>query len=170
MPLLLPEWVQAQEINRALAEQADHEIEAARYWNHELKRIDPTLSLVWVPEQADEAELTPACWHICKRIPGSVDAYIHLLGPNGEFLPPGGWMLDWLTANDLWNPRVHRDKQEAKEKVRQAKNRQRKLEAEQRKDHMAEAYRAASRLRGDAGMHTRTDRKRKGEGIKKAEK
>jgi|SRR6476620_217221 len=156
--LLVPEAVLAEEINREIAEQVDDQMAEAVRWADELKRIDPHLDLVWVGN-SDDPELTPNRWHLRKRVHGSVDAYIPLVGKGGAFRPPGAWILEYLTANDLWNPNVHRDKEEAKRKLREARGRADQLRAEQRQDEMAVAIRAAQRVRSDAGMTRRTDLK-----------
>lgn len=154
--LLLPADAAAEEVNAALAEIARCDTELAVHWTAELKRIDPSLSVEWVPEQAVEFD-NPGRWHVRKQIPGDFDEWWPLLGENGAYREPGSWLLEALTASDMWNPRVHRDKQEARERHRQAKVRAREREAEQRQDEMALANRAARRLRGDSGMTKRTD-------------
>lgn len=157
--LLLPEHVQAQVINDEIEEQVALESEEGRYWEKELKRIDPGLELVQASGSADDPELEPGVWYIRKRIPGQVDHYIPLTGPTGARRLPGAWMLEWLDASDLWNPRVHRDRKEAKRKLSEARQRAKKLRAEQRQDVMAEAVRAARRIRDDRGMNHRSDLK-----------
>lgn len=132
----------------------------AEHWTAEVKRVDPSLEIVRAHEQSTDPDLIPGHWYLLKHIPGSVDEFMEL--PK----PPGGWLYDWLTGNDLWNPRVHRSKQEAKEKIRAAKVRARQLEASQRQDEMALAYRAARRIRDDRGMTHSSAAKRRGDGIK----
>lgn len=158
MGLILPQSVYAEELNAAMEAQAAEQEGLARQWTAELKRIDPTLSVEWVPEQATEFDY-PARWHVRKRVPGSVDEWFPLVGDRGEYREPGSWILDAFQANDLWNPRIHRNRKEAKGRLREAKIRAKALEAEQRQDAMAEAVRAARRVRGDQGMTKRTDRR-----------
>lgn len=153
MPLLLLHSLadERAQINAEVREQvyADH----ARHWTEEIKRIDSTLEIVRAKDNCTDPDLLPGRWYILKPVPDSVDAYIEL--PR----PPGSWMYDWLNAADMWNPRVHRSRREAREKLRAAKLRARQHEAEQRQDEMALAHRAANRIRGDSGMKTRTDLK-----------
>lgn len=165
--LLVPRRIAEEEQAAQINAEIEAQVEARGILAEDLKRIDPTLDVVWVGEGADDPEVVPARWHIRKRTAGSIDAYIPLVGPDGEYREPGPWVLDWLTAADLWNPQVHRSRQEAKERRRDAKVRAIKREEEQRKDEMMVAGRAARRIRGDSGMTTRTDRKRRGEGIKR---
>lgn len=142
--------------NAAMVRQVQEDAAEARYWNEELKRIDPTLSLVFVPANATEFDHRD-CWQLRKEIPGEYDEYWPLLTDEGGYKAPGSWLLDALTANDMWNPRVHRSRQEAKAKHREAKRRAKEREAEQRQDEMALAHRAAKRLKGDSGFTKRTD-------------
>lgn len=168
--LLIPNHIAHERVNAAMAGQADAHMAEARHWTHELKRIDPTLSVAWVDVRATEFD-HPGRWHVRKEIPGNYDEWWPLLRgavggtPPDGYIAPGAWILEQFQASDMWNPRVHRNKREAKDKLREAKRRARALEAEQRQDHMAEAHRAAKRLRGDAGFKTRTDKKRQGAGI-----
>jgi hypothetical protein len=153
------EAASTQEINAAMERQSVTDIAEALRWTEELRHIDPSLEVIWVPEQATEYD-HPARWHIRKKIPGDVDEWWPLLGPGGCYRAPGMWLLegpDSLSANDMWNPRVHRTKREARAKFREAKKRAQEREAEQRQDEMAVAYRAAKRIKGDAGLTKRTD-------------
>lgn len=153
--------------NAAMAAQVQAEADEARHWNRELKRIDPTLSLVFVPGNATEFE-ERNCWQLKKEIPGEYDEYWPLLTDEadvaagkatavGLYKAPGSWLLDVLNENDLWNPRVHRSRQETRAKFRAAKERAKQRETEQRQDEMALAHRAAKRLKGDSGFMKRTD-------------
>src|ERR1041384_2699472 len=108
--LLVPREIVAEEINSEIAEQLVAEDAEAKLWTKELQQIDPTLELRRASPSASDPELEPGQWVVRKKIPGDVDAYIPL--PPGR--PPGSWILEWLSAADLWNPRVHRDRKEAK--------------------------------------------------------
>ena len=154
--LLIPDHVAHERVNASMERQADGQMEMARIWTEELRRIDPTLSIVWVDENADDFD-HPGRWHLRKPVPGSFDEWWPLIGPNGEYREPGAWLLDALNANDMWNPRVHRSKKEAAAKHREAKRRAKEHEAGQRVDEMALANRAARRINGDGGMTKRTD-------------
>lgn len=147
--------------NAAREQIVDEVLADAQKWNEELKRIDYDLSLVLVgdDEHARRYGLVPGCWHLKKRIPGGTDEYMPLVGPNGEYREPGGWIFEALNASDMWNPRVHRSRQEAKRKLREARRRAKELEREQRQDEMKLAARAAKRMRGDSGLHKRTDKR-----------
>lgn len=154
MPVAIPRDIL--EANAEMEREAVKDIAEAARWTDELRRIDPTLSVVWVPEEATNFD-HPGRWHLRKQIPGTYDEWWPLLTESGGYRAPGSWLLDNLTASDMWNPRVHRSRKEAREKHRQAKLRARAREAEQRQDEMALAHRAANRIRGDAGLTKRTD-------------
>jgi hypothetical protein len=154
-------------VNAAMERQSVSDIAESVRWTEELRRIDPSLEVTWVPEQATEFE-HPARWHVRKRIPGDFDEWWPLLTDAkdvaegnarevGAYKAPGSWLLHALTAADMWNPRVHRSKKEARAKLREAKTRAREREAEQRQDEMALANRAAKRIKGDGGLTKRTD-------------
>jgi hypothetical protein len=159
--LLLPSRVAEEELAARIDAEAAQQVQESKLLLNELKAIDPTLTLVLVSEFADPQEYDyPGCWYLKKRIPDGPDEYFPLVDvETGRKLDPGLWVLDWLQAADLWNPRVHRSKKEAKEKLRTSRTRAKKLRAEQRQDEMGVAYRAANRVRGEGGMARRTDRK-----------
>lgn len=159
MPLILSESYEAQQINREIEQQVDAQIEEAAHWNKELKRIDPGLSLVLSKEGAADTELQAGYWAIRKRVPGSVDAYIVLQGPEGQYREPGAWMLEMLQGADMWDDRVKQDRKRIQRHVAEAKARARQTEKEQQLDEADVAMRAAKRLRGPSGFEKRTDLK-----------
>jgi hypothetical protein len=159
MPLAPPGSYEAQQINREIEQQVDAQIEEAAHWNKELKRIDPGLSLVLGVQNASDTELKAGYWHVRKRVPGGVDAYIVLQGPQGQYREPGAWMLEMLQAADMWNDRVKEERKRIQRHVAEAKARAQATEKEQQLDMADEAMRAAKRLRGPAGFKERTDLK-----------
>lgn len=159
MNLLVPESVEAERINAEIESQVDAQIEAAQHWNRELKRIDPGLSLVLGKENADDMELRAGYWAIRKVVPGSVDAYIVLQGPDGQYREPGSWMLEMLQGADMWNDRRRHEREEIKRRIQISKERAYETEKEARLDEAELAVRAAKRLRGPEGFEKRTDLK-----------
>ena len=166
MNLLVPESVEAERINAEIERQVDAQIDLAQHWNRELKRIDPGLSLVLGKENADDMELRAGYWAIRKVVPGSVDAYIVLQGPQGQYREPGPWMLEMLNENDMWNDRRRHERKEIKRRLSEAKARAEQTEKEQRLDEAELAMRAAKRLRGPEGFTKTSTSKRRGEGLK----
>jgi hypothetical protein len=160
MGLLVPRRVAEEDLAERVNAEVDAQIARAHEISKLLGSIDPHLSIVLAPENADHEEFEhPGYWYVRKRIPGSFDALLPLIGENGERLEPGPWVVDWLKARDLWDPRVFSSKKELKERLRTARTRAKQLESEQRRDEGAVAVRAARRVRGDYGMTHRTDRK-----------
>lgn len=170
MPILIPESAEVATWKAEQAEQVESKVAEVEHWEQELKRIDPSLSLVVAKPGSEDVQLMPGRWHVCKEIPDGPDEYWPLVGPNDEYREPGGWMLDEFTANDLWDPRVHRDKKEAKRKLREARVRAKELLREQRADEMIFAHRAAKRVRDDRGLTHSSQPKREGKGLRTPEK
>jgi len=159
MPLALPESYEAQQINREIEQQVDEQIEVGEYWSRELQRIDRGLSCVLGKENAADTELKAGYWHIRKRVPGSVDAYICLQGDEGQYREPGAWILEMLQGADMWDDRVKQDRKRIQRHVAEAKQRAQQTEKEAKLDEADLAMRAAKRLRGPSGFEKRTDLK-----------
>lgn len=159
MSLLLSERYEAEQINREIAEQVDEQIAVADHWNTELRKIDPGLSLVLGRDDAEGYEIRPSHWAIKKRVPGSVDEYIVLQGPDGQYREPGVWMLEMLQGADMWNDRRRHERKEIQRKVQEAKERAHQTEKEQRLDEAELAVRAAKRLKDPMGFEKRSDLK-----------
>lgn len=160
--LYLPPSVTAEAENRGKEKLVDERIALGEMVSHELQRMDPNLRLARVGDDVDpRTGFWPGCWYIRKIIPGEADEWLPLIDDDtGQYLQPGAWVFDWLQAGDLWDPRVFRDRKEAKRKLREARVRARNLEKEQRRDVMLEDARAAMRLKSEAGLTKRTDLKR----------
>lgn len=164
--LILPPSVAAQAESESHDKFVDAVLKNAEHWTRELRYIDPYLSLARIGDNADpRTGFLPGCWYIRKRIPEGSDEWMPLIGgegepDEGEYREPGPWILDLLNENDMWNPRAHRNRAEAKQKLRDAKTRARALEREQRHDEGLLGLRAVKRLRSEKGLTQRTDLKR----------
>lgn len=86
----------------------DEHIGRAHALDRELKAIDPLLSLVWIKEGADEPGLMPARWHVKRSNPGTLDTYMPITGPGGQYREPDSAVADQLRARDLWRDDVQR--------------------------------------------------------------
>lgn len=89
----------------------------------ELKGIDPHLSVVMVSEYADEPGLAPGCWHVRRENAGSIDTFLPIVGPNGEYRMPDSAVPDQLRRRDLWRDDVEKEVRryrDQKEKDRKA--------------------------------------------------
>lgn len=159
MSLILPESVEVAAWKAEQADQVESKVREMEHWDTELKRIDPSLSLIVAKPGSEDVGLLPGRWHVQKHIPNAPDEYWPLVGPHDEYREPGAWVLDEFKAADLWDGRVARDKKELKRKLREAKVRAKELLAEQRQAEIDFQARAARRVRGDSGLSKRTDLK-----------
>lgn len=159
MPLILPESAEVAAWKAEQALQVESKVREMEHWDEELKRIDPSLSLIVAKPGSEDVGLLPGRWHVVKEIPGAPDEYWPLVGPNDSYREPGAWVLDEFNANDLWNPAVHRNKKEARQKIVEARARAKRLLAEQRVDELDFQARAARRVKGEGGLTKRTDLK-----------
>lgn len=166
MSILLSERYEAEQINREIAEQVDEQIAVADHWNTELRKIDPGLSLVLGRDNAEGYEVQASHWAIRKKVPGSVDEYIILQGPDGQYREPGSWMLEMLQGADMWNDKRRHERKEIQRRVTEAKERAYATEKEQRLDEAELAVRAAKRLRDPRGFEHNSQAKRRGDGLK----
>ena len=167
MPLILPESAEIAAWKAEQALQVEAKTQEIEHWDRELKRIDPGLSLVVAKPGSEDTGLLPNRWHICKYVPDGPDEYWPLVGPDDSYREPGGWMLDELKASDLWDPRVFRDKKEARRKLHEAKVRAKELLREQAQDEYKASLTAMGRLRGDSQLRTTQEPKRQGQGLRK---
>lgn len=159
MPLILPESAEVAAWKAEQAEQVESKVREVERLERELKSIDPSLSLIVAKPGSEDVGLIPGRWHVQKSIPNAPDEFWPLVGPNDEYREPGAWVLEEFQANDLWDPRVHRTKQEARRKLREARVRAKRLEAEQRIDEVEYNAQAARRVKGEEGLRKRTDLK-----------
>lgn len=152
MSLLIPGKVAADlEAERFIEER----LEVARYWDRELQRLDPRLSLVWVNENATSPGLVPGRWHIRRENEQTADSFIPVVGPEDEYRDMGSDVLERLKAADRWNDAVERERKRRAERAKRRAAHDRELRAEQRRDVMAETIRVASRVAGEGGMRKR---------------
>jgi hypothetical protein len=158
--LLVPHSVAQDRLIEEVNAEVDKQIERGHEITRLLQTIDPNLSIVLAAEDADLEEFEyPGYWYVRKKIPGHFDAVLPLIGPDGERLEPGTWVIEWLDARDLWDPRVQRDRTALRHNVDTARRRAKELEAEQRQDEGRLALRAAARVKGDGGMTRNLSRK-----------
>lgn len=166
MALILPESNEVLAWKAEQAQQVESKVAQVERLEAELKSIDPSLNLVVAKPGSEDMGLLPGRWHVQKIIPEAPDEFWPLVGPNDEYREPGAWVLDEFNANDLWDPRVHRTKKEAKGKLAAARQRAKRLASEQRADEARLAFDASQRLRSEAGLRERTDLKASRETLK----
>lgn len=170
MPLILPERAEVATWKAEQAQQVKTRVREVEHWETELKRIDPSLSLVVAKPGSEDEGLLPGRWHVRKEIPNAPDEYWPLVGPNDEYREPGAWILEEFKAADLWDGRVARDKRELKRKLREARVRAKRLEAEQRADEIAYNAAVARRVRDERGLKHSSQAKREGKGLKPSDR
>lgn len=76
---------------------------ALRWFDRQLKDIDPRLELVKASESASAPGMAPGFWHVCRRNEQTIDTYIPITTPNGEFCEPSSGWLDAFRGDDAWN-------------------------------------------------------------------
>lgn len=138
----------------------------------ELREIDDRLRVVRISDRAGELPprsrapgVIPGRWHV-KLLTRPRNAYFALCGPDWTYAEPGLFWVERFKQRDLWRKGALEEIRKGEEEDERARIRQELLEAEQREDEVALAYRAAKRVNGDGGEHRRFDRKRPGlEGV-----
>lgn len=100
--LILPATVQAN-IER---ERVSEKFEALRWFEYQLRQLDPKLSLVRVSGRAEVYGVIPGYWHIVRdnSDSGEPDSYMPLKGEHGEPVEPDSGVLERLRAADLQRP------------------------------------------------------------------
>jgi hypothetical protein len=76
---------------------------ALRWFDQQLKQIDPALDLVRAAPHASAPGMVPDFWHVRRRNgPGVIDSYIAITGDDGGFVEPASWWLERFRADDAW--------------------------------------------------------------------
>lgn len=124
----------------------------ARTLKRLLRELDPNLDLVWVKEKAMLMPgLVPGRWHVQRKNPGAPDSYFPITKEDGGYMEPHAGVVEQLRQDDLSRVgdvgQFLRDRRDREQKVSEKKK---ALSKEQRKDHMAEDYRAAKRVAGES--------------------
>lgn len=117
------------------------------YWDKELQKIDPALTLIQAHENAQVPGLTPGYYHIIRDVEGAPPAILPLVGDDGEFVEPTSRILDLLRAGDLQNPRAIADRRRKDEQAARAREKQRQADHEERVEEMMDHWAAATQTR-----------------------
>lgn len=132
--LYVPEHVQADMEREAMA---DTHIAKGLLFDSYLKQYDPRLELVWVGDRATAPGLVPGRWHIRRLNEKTLDTYMPLVGPNGEYTEPHSGHLEALKRGDLWNRDVVGELRREREAQRVAEEKAKQAISEERVDTMA---------------------------------
>lgn len=71
-----------------------------RYFNDQLRQLDPFLELVKAAENATEPGLRPGFWHVKRNNPADIPTYYPIEDANGNFIDPHMGVLDELRKMD----------------------------------------------------------------------
>lgn len=113
-----------------------------REWTPVLKEIDPYLEMVWVPENARAAGLTPGRFTVLRHNPGAPPSIIPVEGPDGEFVIPNSGLLDVLRKADLWSSQAVKERKRKERELEDAKKRQEDREREERIEEFTDRWKA----------------------------
>jgi hypothetical protein len=130
----------------------------------ELRLIDDRIRVVKIAERAGELHprsrapgVIPGRWHV-KLLTRPRNAYFALCGPDWTYAEPDLYWVEKFKAADLWRDGALEEIRKGEDDEERARARAVLLEGEQRRDHIAEDWRALKRVRGDGGELRRTDR------------
>jgi hypothetical protein len=111
-----------------------------------------------LPPRVRAPGVIPGLWHV-KLLTHPRNAYFPIAGPDWQYREPDLAFVEELKARDLWRRGALEEIRKGEEEDERARIRQELLEAEQREDEVALAFRAAKRVKGEGGLFRRTDRK-----------
>lgn len=136
--IILPDRVRHQiEFERQL-EELNKRHDWLRYFDRELRALDPHLSLVRARENATEPGLVPGFWHIKRDNPTTLPTFYPLRDEKGGFAEPSYSHLEMMRRNDLQKPGAFEDFVKRQEAGVRAEEKKRELQAEERREEMAE--------------------------------
>lgn len=118
-----------------------------REFNHELKRIDDLLELVFVPEGADVSgsPCRAGYWHVLRRNAGAPWSVIVVEDGQGQPVEPSSRLFEVLRRGDMWNHRSQREKARMERRAQEAEERRKVREREDRAREITERVQAATR-------------------------
>lgn len=147
------------------AEWVDGAVKSGRALEAHLKAtFGREMEVVFVkPRSRDIPEsCIPGRWHVRRNNPPpAVPSYIPITTPDGGYRDPDFGVVEELHRIDLRRPEVKARVLAETRTDSPHKAAERALRAEQRRDAMAEDYRAARRVRGETGLKKSFDGKRK---------
>lgn len=78
---------------------------ALRWFEEQLKELDPHLTLVKASEAGGAAHMRPGYWHVKMTDPETGwQHYMVIEGPDGQFMEPHSGVIDKLREHDLRRP------------------------------------------------------------------
>ena len=122
-------------------------METMREFNHELKRIDELLELIFVPLHADVSgsPCRPGFWHVLRRNAGAPWSVIVLEDERGLPVEPTSRVFEKLKQSDMWDHRSRREQDRMGRLAQEAEDRRKVREREARQGELEERVLAATR-------------------------
>lgn len=140
MSLFVPTYAQLQARARyeSLLAHGLEITEKLKYWNRELKKIDPYLELVKAQNNTRHPALKPGYYHIFHHRPGGIPNVIVHQGDQGEFREPDSGLLEMLKRGDTWSDRSMKERKRLQKQAERAQRRQEERESNDRLDEITE--------------------------------
>lgn len=128
-------------------------LEAARrdatldYWDRELKKIDPALTIIKAVDDARVPGLKAGYYHIVREVENGPPSILPIVGENGEFVEPTSRILDLLRAGDLQNPRAMAERRRRDDAAERAREKARQDGHEERVEEMLDRWKSMTQTR-----------------------
>ena len=125
MSIFLPEEIQTKLQIQSMIEEKNrmHERHGfLKYFNSQLKQIDPLLELVKATENANPGYLIPGCWHIRRNNETTVPTYYPIVDEDGNYKDPDMGDLERLRQMDMqregaFDEMIERKKREGRARI-----------------------------------------------------
>ena len=147
MSLWVPPAVAAREIDRrrqfadAVVGQATV-LQDVKYWNRQLKAIDPYVQIIRANEDATHPSLRPGYYHILRDAPdGMPSVIVHEDERTGNALPLDSSILDTLRKADMWSSVNQKERRRRIDEAEAARKRERQREEDDRRQELYERLR-----------------------------
>lgn len=124
------------------------------YWDRELQKIDPKLTLIKAHDNATVPGLRPGYWHIVRDCFPGPPSILPLVGDEGEYVEPTSKMLEVLKAGDLQNERAMEARRRQDEESARRRLRDKERGHEERVEEMVDRFKSLTQTR--VSMNTDT--------------
>lgn len=115
-------------------------------FNEELRRIDPHLSMVKAHDRvALGSPLKAGYYHVIRESPGHPTTVMPVEHDDGSYKEPDSSVFEMIERNDMWNDRAVRASRNRQRRLRDAADRQRQRDSEERVGNFNERWASANR-------------------------
>lgn len=117
------------------------------FWTRELRTrlSEPYLKVVKAHDRVGEGSpMKAGYYHVLLESPGHPTTIMPVEYPNGEFRELGSHVYEMMEENDMWNDRNRRAGRERARKMKEAADRQRARESQDRVDNFNERWKSAN--------------------------